>query len=339
MRSMCGSGRSGVAKITESIKTLILEIVSGNGSCHIREIHLQVTELRPEVPQHTVRARLSEMSRSESLDDKLRAFGNGFYGLYEENKDLCSVVSYPDRGPWGDSGYRGNCSGYLVKDLILRFGCKSVFDPAEGSGTVRDVVAGINQFLKKGIEYEGRDLRHGWDILTGALPGRQFDLVWYHPPYWDIVRYSDDPKDLSNCQSLEEFELKLNRSVERLFQALKPGGILAVLIGDKRKDGRYYPLFRSLLFTPSIGELKALVVKVQHNCRSDSRNYGARNPFFIPIKHEYCLLFRKQVSLRPLCSKDTTCPEGGFSEIGNPYRTLSSEDCSGFSPKKTEELI
>jgi len=49
--------------------------------------------------------------------------------------------------------------------------------------------------------------------------------------------------------------------VERLFQALKPGGILAVLIGDKRKDGRYYPLFRSLLFTPSIGELKALVVR------------------------------------------------------------------------------
>jgi len=328
-----------VVKIAQSIKTLILEIVLGNGACHIREIHLQVTEFRPEVPQHTVRARLSEMSRSDDLEDKLKAFGNGFYGLYEENKDLCSVVSYPDRGPWGDANYRGNCSGYLVKDLILRFGCRSVFDPAEGSGTVRDVVAGINQFLRTEIDYEGRDLRHGWDILTGRLPERQFDLVWYHPPYWDIVHYSDDPRDLSNCQGLEDFELKLNRSMERLLQTVKPGGIMAVLIGDKRKDGRYYPLFRSLLCNPSIGELKAVIIKVQHHCRSDSKSYGAGNPFFIPIKHEYCLLFRKQVSLRPLCSKDTTCPEGGFSEIGNPYRTLSSEDCSGFSPKKTEELI
>jgi len=282
-----------VVEIAETIKTLILEIVSGNGACHIREIHLQVTGLRPEVPQHTVRARLSEMSRSENLEEKLKAFGNGFYGPYEENKELCSVVSYPDRGPWGDASYRGNCSGYLVKDLILRFGCRSVFDPAEGSGTVRDVVAGINQFHMKSIDYEGRDLRQGWDILTGPLPEKQFDLVWYHPPYWDIVRYSDDPNDLSNCQSLEEFERKLNRSVERLFQAVNPGGILAVLIGDKRKDGKYYPLFRSLLFNPNIGELKALIIKVQHNCRSDSKGYPAKNPFLIPIKHEYCLVFRK----------------------------------------------
>ena len=282
-----------VATIAETIKTLILEIVSGNGARHIREIHLQVTELRPEEPQHTVRARLSEMSRSENLEQRLKAFGNGFYGLYDENKELCSVVSYPDRGPWGDACHRGNCSGYLVKDLILRFGCKSVFDPAEGGGTVRDVVAGINQFHRKGIAYEGRDLRQGWDVLTGTLPDSQFDLVWYHPPYWDIVRYSDDPKDLSNCQSLEEFELRLNRSMERLFHAVNPGGIMAVLIGDKRKDGKYYPLFRSLLSNPNIGELKGVIIKVQHNCRSDSAHYQAHNPFLIPIKHEYCLVFRK----------------------------------------------
>ncbi len=225
-----------------------------------------------------MRARLSEMSRSDDLEDRLKAFGNGFYGLFEENKDLCSVVSYPDRGPWGDASYRGNCSGYLVKDLILRFGCQSVFDPAEGSGTVRDVVAGINHFLRRDIAYEGRDLRHGWDILTGHLPERQFDLVWYHPPYWDIVRYSDSPNDLSNCQSLEEFELKLNCSVERLFRTLKPGGIIAVQIGDKRKDGRYYPLLRSLLFNPSIGELKAVIIKVQHHCRSDSKELWTKKP-------------------------------------------------------------
>jgi hypothetical protein len=52
-------------------------------------------------------------------------FGNGFYGLYQENHDFCSVVSYPARGPWGDSKYRGNCSGYLVKDLILRLKVKA----------------------------------------------------------------------------------------------------------------------------------------------------------------------------------------------------------------------
>lgn len=278
---------------TATIKNLILEFMAGNGPGHIREIHLRVTEFRPEVPQHTVRARLSEMARSDSLEEKLKAFGNGFYGLYEEDQALCSVVSYPDRGPWGNAAYRGNCSGYLVKDLILRFNCKSVFDPAEGGGTVRDVVAGINKCLQKDIEYEGRDLKGGWDILTGELPEKQFDLVFYHPPYWDIVRYSDNPNDLSNSPTLEDFEHKLSRSVQRLFQTVKPGGIMAVLIGDKRKDGRYYPLFRSLLTNDSIGQPKAIIIKLQHNCRSDSIRYQARSPFLIPIRHEYCLIYQK----------------------------------------------
>jgi hypothetical protein len=282
-----------VVKITKSIKTLILEIVGGNGPAHIREVHLQVVEFRPDVPQHTIRARLSEMSRSDNLEERLQPFGSGFYGLYEENKDMCSVVSYPDRGPWGDSSYRGNCSGHLVKDLIIRFKCQSVFDPSEGGGTVRDVVAGINQYLKKDIKYEGRDLRQGWDILTGQLPEKQYDLVWYHPPYWDIIRYSENPKDLSNAPTIGEFESTLNRSIERLYQTVRPGGVMAVLIGDKRKFGQYYPLFRTLLVNDKIGQLKAIIIKIQHNCRSDQRTYEQSNPFLIPIKHEYCLIFQK----------------------------------------------
>ncbi|MDZ7760057.1 MAG: hypothetical protein U5L00_07370 [Desulfovermiculus sp.] len=273
-----------------SIKTLILEYVTCQGTGHVKEIHLRIAEFRPEVPQHTVRARLSELSRTRNLEERLEAFGNGFYGLYQEN-ELCSVVSYPDRGPWGDPRYRGNCSGHLVKDLILRFQCNSVFDPAEGSGTVKDVVTGINTHLDKAVEYQGRDLREGWDILESRLPEEQFDLVWYHPPYWDIIKYSDRAKDLSNCETLQEFEEKLCRSVKRLMQVVRPGGILAVLIGDKRKNGRYFALVRSLL-NSEVGLLKAIIVKVQHNCTSDRRSY-AGSPFLIPIKHEYCLVYQK----------------------------------------------
>jgi len=283
-------------KIYQTIKTLILEFIAGNGSSHLQEIHLNVREFRPEIPQHTVRARLSEMSRSQNLEEKLNAFGNGFYGLYEENKELCSVVSYPDRGPWGNPAFRGNCTGYLAKDLILRFGCRSVFDPAEGSGTIRDVVSGINKYCGSRIHYEGRDLKQGWDILESPIPEKQFDMVWYHPPYWDMISYSSHAQDLSNCASLEEFETKLNQSAERLSGILKPGGILVILIGDKRKSGVYYALMRTLLMNPKIGELKAIIIKIQHHCQSDKREYGARNPFLIPIKHEYCLIYQKPIT-------------------------------------------
>ena len=285
----------GVIKITATIKTLILEFMAGNGTGHIKEIHLKVIEFRPEVPQHTVRARLSEMSRNENLEGKLSSFGSGFYGLYNEDKHLCSVVSYPDRGPWGDAGYRGNCSGHLVKDLILRFKCQSVFDPAEGGGTVREVVSGINKHRGQNIYYKGKDLKDGWDILESPLPQGQFDFVWYHPPYWDIIRYSDNPKDLSNSKTLNEFEIKLNQSVERLFKVVKPGGIMGILIGDKRKNGAYYSLMRTLLMNSNIGRLKAIIIKIQHNCKSDRKFYSSNHAFLIPIKHEYCLIYQKQI--------------------------------------------
>ena len=32
-----------------------------------------------------------------------------------------SVISYPDRGQYGRNDYRGNCSGYVIKDLIKQF--------------------------------------------------------------------------------------------------------------------------------------------------------------------------------------------------------------------------
>ena len=79
--------------MTTTIKTIILEVLTGEGPSHIKEIHLKVTELRPDIPQHTVRARLSEMSRSDNLEKKLNAFGDGFYDLYAENAELSSVVS------------------------------------------------------------------------------------------------------------------------------------------------------------------------------------------------------------------------------------------------------
>lgn len=32
-----------------------------------------------------------------------------------------TVLSFPDRGPWGDKAYRGNCSGYVHAFLIWKY--------------------------------------------------------------------------------------------------------------------------------------------------------------------------------------------------------------------------
>ncbi len=65
---------------------------------------------------------------------------------------------------------------------------------------------------------------------------------------------------------------------------MKRGGILAVLIGDKRKFGQYYALFRTLLMNDKIGQLKAIIIKIQHNCRSDRMAYEQSES--VPDSHQ-----------------------------------------------------
>ncbi len=53
-------------------------------------------------------------------------------------------------------------------------------------------------------------------------------------------------------------------------EALKKGGRMAVLISDVRRKGRYYPLNKELLNLP-FGQLRSIIIKVQHNCNSDRK--------------------------------------------------------------------
>ncbi|UCG56450.1 MAG: hypothetical protein JSU70_16500 [Phycisphaerales bacterium] len=43
-----------------SIRTMLLEYVDSNGASHIRELHVEILRHKPNTPEHTIRARLSE---------------------------------------------------------------------------------------------------------------------------------------------------------------------------------------------------------------------------------------------------------------------------------------
>ena len=46
-----------------------------------------------------------------------------------------SVMSFPERGNYGKSNWRGNTSGYVIKELIQHFDPKIFVDACEGSGS------------------------------------------------------------------------------------------------------------------------------------------------------------------------------------------------------------
>ena len=195
---------------------------------------------------------------------------------------LTSIVSYPDRGPWGDNRYPGNSSGYLLIDLCATYAPRTVLDPMEGGGTSRDVCADM------GIAYQGFDLQSGCDSLRDEI-GDGYDLIFWHPPYHDMKVYSDDPRDLSRAGSLAAFGALLRAGYWRFFERLAPSGRLAILIGDLRRHGRYEPLTADVARLDR-NHLAGIIVKAQHNVSSNRTQYSGA---FVPILHETLTIFQR----------------------------------------------
>jgi len=224
-----------------------------------------------------------------------------------------SVISFPTRDPkcrkWGDPKWRGNCSGFVQDELIKQYNLHQkdgalFVDACKGSDTSGDVCREYPN-----IEYVGLDLHEGFDftsqMITDHLP-READMVFTHPPYADMVKYSghvygleEDSRDLSQG-SIPEFLGKCQVMLLNQREATKAGGVFTTLIGDYRRSGAFYSFQADLVSMMPKSELKSVVIKMQHNCLSDSRNYSRmKHPAMV---HEYLLIWEKgRANLYQVC--------------------------------------
>ena len=202
-----------------------------------------------------------------------------------------SILSYPDRGKWGNSQYRGNCSGYVIKDLLQFYfpnnPPKQFIEVFSGGGTGQDVARDLG--ITNSIHL---DLRNDWDALVDELP-KGSDFTFSHPPYWDIIKYetqrgSYHEDDLSNQMDYETFIFQLDKVNEKIYHNLFNGGRHALLIGDIRKKGKYYSIIKDMSW---FGDLESHLIKMQHNTRCEHKQYAHSQ--FIPIAHEHLLVFKK----------------------------------------------
>ena len=203
---------------------------------------------------------------------------------------LTSIHATPGRGDFGDPAYRGNCSGLLIRDLLLFYRPGRVLDPMQGGGTCRDVCASL------GIPYEGRDLKTGFDATRPeSFAGLgTFDFIWLHPPYWNMVRYNErDGRCLSSAHSVHGFVRALRAVLRNCRTALAPGGHLAVLMGDGKHEGRYLALpFRTMNAAVAEGYWLAApeIIRFGHGATSSNKVYRSS---FIPRLHDVCLVLER----------------------------------------------
>jgi len=131
---------------------------------------------------------------------------------------------------------------------------------------------------------------------------RKIHLIVLHPPYHDIIKFSDRKEDLSNTATVDEFSKKFGDVIENFVGLLDRNRYLAIVIGDKYTNSEWVPLgFYLMQETLKRGQglkLKSILVKnmVNNRAKLNQENlwrYRALVGGFYIFRHEYILIFKK----------------------------------------------
>ena len=144
---------------------------------------------------------------------------------------------------YGDNKFHGNFVYEIPYQMMLRYTKKGdwVLDPAAGSGTTGDVAKELERNCDMyDLNPIREDIKEG-DVMTYCYP-RQYDLIIFHPPYSNVIKYSDKDDDLSNVSNYKEYLNKFERAVINLNKYLKPGHYFILICGEIWENKEEIPL-------------------------------------------------------------------------------------------------
>ncbi len=130
---------------------------------------------------------------------------------------------------------------------------------------------------------------------------KEAQLLILHPPYDDIIKFSDKKEDLSNCATTEEFYDLFKKVAKNGYDLLEQNRFAALIIGDKYANSRYISLgFECQRRMEELGFVtKAVIVKnITGNEKAKGKTanlwrYRALSGGFNIFEHEYIMIFQK----------------------------------------------
>lgn len=144
------------------------------------------------------------------------------------------------------------------------------------------------------------DIKEKINIALSHIGKDAVDLVVLHPPYHDIIKFSENPNDLSNKQTVEDFCDSFGQVIENTTEALRTERFLIIVIGDKYEGSEWIPLgFLAMQEALKRGFLlKSIVVKDMQGNRAKQNQerlwrYRALVGGFYIFKHEYVFVLKK----------------------------------------------
>ncbi len=227
--------------------------------------------------------------------------------------------------------YHGNFIPQIPNQLIRRYTKMNeiVLDPFMGSGTTLfecenlnrkfigfDINTEILNYVKEQMQnssYKNFYINE-CDVTNkttfnkfiqnslSKLGGRKIHFVIMHPPYMDIIKFTDKKEDLSQISDLTQFVKTFIIAVGNSIRFLEKNRYFAIVIGDVYKNSEVIPLGFYILDALKRNfkvKLKGIIVKnIEGNRgklgKSGIWRYRALKSDYYIFKHEYILVFKKE---------------------------------------------
>lgn len=245
------------------------------------------------------------------------------------NVDSLWLIKERDKSGKHENNYHGNFIPQIPNQLIRRFTKKNelVLDVFVGSGTTLiecetlerkgigfDINNKILEIVKSKIENNNDLIVENCDVTNenevnnkmktslSKLNKDKVDFIIMHPPYMDIIKFTDHENDLSQHDNIKEFIKTFINVCKNILEYLDNNRYFAIIIGDLYKKSEVLPL--SFYVMDAIKRnfnvtLKGIVIKnIEGNRGKIGKQaiwkYRALNSDYFIFKHEYIIVFKKK---------------------------------------------
>lgn len=248
---------------------------------------------------------------------------------WKEYDDIISdslwLINSRDKSGTHKGDYHGNFIPQIPYQMMRRYTKQGdwILDPFVGSGTslieaqkldrngigididgevIKEADHRLSEKYNDSIQslYNGdsRTLDVDRIIYENKIDG--VDFIFYHPPYWDIVKFNDIEGNLSLSNTLDEYLENFEKVFDNTIKHLHQDRYFCVVIGDIYKNSKWVPLHSYLmdLVSKKGHTLKSIVVKNMGETSAKSgqkslwRYRSLRNGYYV-FAHEYILIFKK----------------------------------------------
>jgi len=233
--------------------------------------------------------------------DSSGAHSSSYHGNYVPQIPQQFIKRYTKKGDWVLDPFLGggttlietqrmgrNGIGFELQEDVCNFARSNINKEPNTYNIINDIVCGDSTE----INYKQELKRLGIDNVQ---------LIILHPPYWNIIQFSENDKDLSNCSDLQTFLNMFGIIIDKSTEVLEKGRYMTLIISDIYQKSEWIPLgfYAMQEVLKRKYKLKSIIVKDFNNTKGKEQQanlwrYRAMVGGFYIFKHEYIFLFEKK---------------------------------------------